>query len=186
VYDLAGRVRFEAWHDGFIESAYWLAEPGVLVCAGVNSEVFWRGRGNEGSKAFPIVAFALRPRDGERAGWISTTSRPGTCKPLWYKCLLPVEAADNFRVSIDTAGVGVGAPLGEDYVRYAVMTMRATGGRFLTMLIDAEGNIIRRAPSDEYGQGAGTSGGLPDPEVMKLGDLPPIVPGGEAFRPANN
>lgn len=44
VYDLQGRVRFEAWHDGFIDSAHWLSGPGLLVCVGVNSEVLWRGR----------------------------------------------------------------------------------------------------------------------------------------------
>src|SRR5205085_11311002 len=101
VYDLGGKVLFDAWHDGIVRDAAWLSAPRLLILSGVNSEVLWDGRLYDGHPVtgrkrsmFPAVVTAIEPRLGARAGWIATPTAPHEFQPRWYRCALPPEAPD--------------------------------------------------------------------------------------------
>lgn len=189
VYDLSGNVRYEAWHDGYIESLFWSPDRGLLLCAGVNSEVLWRGRGHAERKAFPVVLMALRPRDGTRPGWITAASSGRDDSVAWYKCLLPPDTAELLHDSGLSRGCALTSAAGNDTSRCNLLLNvtggPAGGGPYVQVTISADGEILSVARSAEYVQRAGTGSALPDPDSLFLGDLPPVIPGGEAFRPAN-
>jgi hypothetical protein len=96
VYDLAGKVLFEAWHFGHLSDAYWLGADSLLVLSGVNSEANWRLRGHPAAPyVWPMVVLGIRPTLGEKRGWITTSSFAGDLQPAWYRCLTPPEDIPN-------------------------------------------------------------------------------------------
>jgi serine/threonine protein kinase len=92
IYDLAGKVLYEAWHSGHLKDSYWLGADKVLVLSGVNSEAFWRSRGHpDAPYMWPLVVMGIQPVCGERWGWITTSTLAGDLQPQWYRCVTPAE-----------------------------------------------------------------------------------------------
>lgn len=103
IYDLAGKVLFEAWHHGHLKQVRWLSGDEVLVVHGENDEATWKQRGHpECEHPWPLVVFGLKPVLGERHGWIATPGNATAYSPEWYKCILPADACERLQ--------------GEDYI----------------------------------------------------------------------
>ncbi len=108
VYDLAGTVRFEAWHDGISMALRWETPTRQIVFAGVNSEKTLAEWGHPESKTtHPAVLFAVTPVDGLRAGWIRTPTLPDPpgdddLLPNWYRYLGP---SDEYPWSVHSMGL---------------------------------------------------------------------------------
>lgn len=95
IYDLRGEVLYELWHDGPVNSCYWMQDAKQLVFTGANAEVEWENRGYPGLEiAHPWVVFAVRPRYRELVhALLRTEAGDSPCDPAWYKCLWPPEWA---------------------------------------------------------------------------------------------
>ncbi len=178
VYSARGEVLFECWHNGWINSVYWVAGAQLLVLTGVNSKVNWYGRGAEGLRHdYPSVVMAVHPQYKQRAGWIGQSGRAGELTPVWYKCLLPPEAADILCPDMRPGVLSVAEAETPDTMRVGLGSVAFT--------LDATGEEVGDRRVDVAYTRAGA---MPDPlTYMKLGDLPPIIPErAVSARPANN
>ena len=175
IYDLSGTLLYQIWHDGSLNSGYWMPTVRLLVFPGLNSEVRWPQRGEPDlDHAHPIVVFAVQPKLGHIVNTWTTTSPGGDPRTLaWYKCFLPAASADLFgalelrgRLPGDEAGpfIRFGAPL--------VRNPRAS----VNWLIDQTGAVVPEShvSSDKYKM-LQEHGNAPDPDIFYLGELPPIV-----------
>lgn len=95
IYDLVGNTLYEAWHDGYLNSAVWLTHQKKLAIAGVNSERTLLELGHQTGPGivFPQIVMAIEPTLGEQRQQISPyadTIREGE----WYKVLYPPSAYD--------------------------------------------------------------------------------------------
>ena len=170
IYNLEGTVLYEAWHSGFLYSAYWMTEPGLLVLAGVNSQALWRDRGHPEvhAVAWPAVVMAIRPVRGEKRGWITTPTLAGEFSPEWYRCVLPPGAVSEEKVALRAPDAGMGDP--ERIVCLGLNTDSV--GLFL----DGAGRMQRKPlvmATRRQSPGDGPSDSLV--EQITLGDLPPII-----------
>ncbi len=181
IYDLGGRVLYEAWHNGYVTLPLWLAKPGLLIMAGVNSEVLWSGRAQpDVQEPFPEVVLAIKPQFGQKHGWISTPSEPGDLRPEFYVCLLPPAAGDVFIRGQLPSVSRAPTPDGDDHFVLQFDAMSIT--------VDSRGRALSRVVYSQLRQRMSRQGNLlPDPDAFTLGELPPILPGADAkTRPANN
>ncbi|MDY7109664.1 MAG: serine/threonine-protein kinase [Planctomycetota bacterium] len=177
IYNLAGDVLYEAWHDGRLYGAYWLSEAGLLILAGVNSEADWVQRGHrppEGVKsAHPLVVFAVRPARGAVGPrCVRSTDGPGKLPAAWYKCVSPPQVAQRLRFGPAEPVLHAPKeprPAGR-FVRLNLLH-HDEAGIGLSLILDADGQVVHRASSSLYRM----LPDAPDPEDVKLGDLPPIV-----------
>ena len=98
VYDLAGTPLYEVWYNGCIAEAYWMADAGLLICAGDDADAYWEELGVEGQyMSYPLVLFALRPREGLHMTECMKKKPGGNNESLaWLKYLHPLEANDVF------------------------------------------------------------------------------------------
>ena len=88
VFDLSGRVRFQAWHHGAVSGSVWLPRSRQIIFAGLNSECSWEFRGVKSNvpKRYPLVAFALRVEDGHiSTGWMVRGNKRLDTSLVWYK-----------------------------------------------------------------------------------------------------
>lgn len=182
VYDLNGRVLYEAWHYGHIYQLRWLSGPRLLVLLGVNSEANWTQRGRpDTDMTWPVVLLAVRPQMGQHAGWITSPSRPGDTPPQWYRCVMPPDLARAGELgNANTFTLGTIDPsLSRRFCDTNSLTLRIGVN---PVVVDAEGNISFRPPLAHLQH---TKGRHRDPEVYGKEadadgyfiDLPPKVPG---------
>ncbi len=172
IYNLAGDLLYEVWHDGNITDVYWMSGPGVLVLAGLNAEAYWNQRGHPEVK-FPHarVVFAIRPQIGQIANtWISpaTAERAGALP--WYRCMLPPEVSDH------GAQIELSASRGSlDEADFCSVSIRFDNdsGPVVSWTIDGDGNEVpnTRVPSDPFRHDAR----LQALGEIYLGELPPVV-----------
>jgi serine/threonine protein kinase len=96
IYGMDGKILYEVWHDGVLNSARWLRVPGLLIVAGENAEVYWEDRGYPDlEERYPFIVFALKPAMGERyKNYVRPVPKSGDIKSIWYKTFLPPSAAD--------------------------------------------------------------------------------------------
>ena len=171
IYDLAGNVLYQVWHDGAIQSCHWMYAKGLLVFGGDN------GQGHRDGKLAKIV-FGLRPERGviERGFLHRDPERePGSpLSPAWYKQLDPVLT--------DSAGallhlLDVRRPLSGDPGTQVevVLTPTVYGMEEARWLLNAGGEIIpgTRVLGDPYRANlerypVGHPDRPLDPEVFKL------------------
>ncbi|MEW6197828.1 MAG: serine/threonine-protein kinase [Planctomycetota bacterium] len=208
IYDLRGDVLYEIWHDGGASSCYWMQDAKQLVFTGANAEVEWENRGYPGLEiAHPWVVFAIRPRYRELVhALLRTQAGDSPCDPAWYKCLWPPEWAG--RRSGGFMFYDVTRPVEADPGRAVGVDVTWDGRGGFSFEVDEHGEEIpgTRVISDEYRRAynaarqqgsdqtdaasadrtSAHSGpaatGPPDPALITLHDLPPILP--SATRPA--
>ncbi len=168
VYDLAGVVLFEAWHDGTAGSIAWLPAHRILVLAGDNHErntAEW-GRVNLEAGA-PLVVFAIRPDYGGHHAWIHGPAvKPADAAIVtWYRCVMPREAWTRFRLELQP-------PYGQNgrESRLSLLFIRADAASF-TVQLTADGKLTADAPlrSDTFRSDPADF----DPDQANLREWPP-------------
>ena len=168
VYDLAGQLLYETWHNGHLYESYWMSEPGLLVATGCNSDGKWFDRGFEGTTdLFPTVVFSIHPELGVTGKVLSWPGFTGTTDPAWYWCVFPSELSNFLKGSLldlDPPSLKY-AP--EQHVQFSTITMTKSKCQY-TWILDAAGNVVEQYPSSGWSQ----ESELPDPSLVKLGDLP--------------
>ncbi|MFI4915566.1 MAG: serine/threonine protein kinase [Phycisphaerales bacterium JB060] len=173
VVDQQGRVLASLWHDGQIDAVGWSESAGLIVGAGVNSEVHAHERVGarwEGYEGDPLVAFGVEVERGVH-GWINTTSMSGTLEPAFYECLLPLDTAQWLRVeqiAIDRAGMGRVSFF--PYRKFAEDPLQAS----VLFKLELSGVGSLASVGDAYPDS------LPDPRTFSWADLPPRKPGVKA------
>jgi hypothetical protein len=182
IYDLAGRILYQVWHDGGITSFYWLSEAKVLVCASEDARKYWRDLGFPSAPLdlgptigrYPLVVFAIRPQIVEKIEptILDPTPGNGPHDAVWFKYLLPADERNVAR------RVWVKPPRPQyDARRHAQVCVQVGDPSFrahVYWMVDAAGEEIAgsRFVGDGYNMHRDE---LPDPEVFHLGPLPPIV-----------
>ena len=168
VYDLAGQLLYETWHDGHLSESYWMSEPGLLVAAGCNSDGKWQERGYEATvDLFPTVVFAIRPELGVTGQVLSWPGSTGTVDPTWYWCVLPSELSNFLKASLLNLDPPSLKYAPESRVQFLLATKTKTNCNY-SWILDAAGNTVAKYPSSGWKQ----EPDLPDPSLVKLGVLP--------------
>jgi len=150
VYSLDGDVLYEAWHWGAVHNMLWLEDARTLVVTALNNEKTWRELGHpEIGRRRPRVVFALRPKLGQRVGWINDPDDDGPARAAWYKYLVPPQLSDGWEVilkpHIDSEQYGRG---------FELLIERGNQGEGVLLFYDAEGQPIGPEPTlgDGYKQ----------------------------------
>ena len=99
VYDLAGELLYQVWHDGSLETCYWMADAGLLVLAGDYHKPFWTREGKlKVARTRVYVVFAMRPKPGFIAtdflDPIAAGAGSDPLSPAWFNVLEPLDSAD--------------------------------------------------------------------------------------------
>jgi len=183
VFDLGGRLRYEAWHDGSLGQMHWLRGVGLLLLTGSNSEHRWDELGlSLPSSRYPQVVFALQLRDGSiRADrWLIAAGARDAETLRWYRWLGP---AEKLAPLVDPYGVfalpGAGWDPGK-HVQLAV-SCRWPGGEgtraTFTFLLDADGRVLERWDDDAYKArlAAGEVPPVSEYRLLEYEELPPLA-----------
>jgi hypothetical protein len=65
VYNLAGEVLYQVWHDGGVKKPYWMSGARLLVIAATHDRGNWEAGRLLSTQAGPRTIFAVRPQAGE-------------------------------------------------------------------------------------------------------------------------
>lgn len=183
VHRLDGRLLSEYYHDGWVESCVWVPAARQLVLVGENSDGTWADRGIEEPVAakYPLVVFAIRPRQGVVAQAINHPGLGVGTAARWYRCLLPPEAYAPF-FSRCGQNHGVALSMKPDQVSRGVVKWQLgdvvaigrqhKGEGHVTLEIDARGELIGAWHTDNW---VGQDGYGLSEHVYMLGDLPDRV-----------
>ncbi|MFO0836101.1 MAG: serine/threonine-protein kinase [Phycisphaerales bacterium] len=173
VFSLDGTLRYELWHDGHLTHAYWMAQPRLLVLAGVNSDGTWAERGETPKRltAYPPVVFAVRPAIGVTNAILAWPGFDGDVQPVWYEAVLPASLSDFIR-GIELLTSAREFPVGSPYVMmetgvaHSLEDLRTL--RAIAWIIDANGRVVDQYPNAHWA----AAEGLPDAKSAYLGPLP--------------
>ena len=179
VYDQNGNVLYHVWHEGTLTGCHWMADAGLLVFIGYNSDADWSERGHPEVEApYPIVVFGVRPTlNFIAADYLRSVPGEDPLSPAWYQCLHPPNVLDFVR------RWGLAAPpYGRSPGRFVYFKLtigltawdKETGVRWV---LDEFGQEVPKSRIVEARYRRDET--LPDPEVFKLGPLPPIVSASE-------
>ena len=191
VFDFSGQVRYEVWHDGAVEDAAWLADPGVVLLATVEGQSQWHERvGGEVAVGYPQLVLALVPEDGavRPEGWILRDGRVLDDSVAWCKWFGPLEelpllgrVSTRLRPRPDT-GMVVPADSVSLEVR-ATPSPDLIRAKMLSLTLAGDGNERRslRVVWDDY-ERLRENGNLPADSVYRLMDVSSLPPldGGKA------
>ncbi len=175
VYDMTGAILFEFWHFGRVSQIFWWKEAGLLVGAGERQLREDVSRFGYECPPWPRVVFAVRPRLGERVGWLNEPhwpsewrQTPGSDETLaWYRVFEPVELAQYFGAD----AIRKEPPLIGGAARIAVSYSSLRYGGF-SFVIDADAKVDHFHPTDDFQQVRSVVS-IPDPE---LNEWPPHRP----------
>jgi len=175
IYDLSGRVLYEAWHDGEITNIMWLPIPRLMVFTGRNRSHDWDERLPRDDPhrrnlidVGPRVMFALRPRLDAKPAWLDADADQWNPYLVYYKCVLPPYEAERFTLRL----LMPAQPLMRSRsIEFYLYNARADAG--VSWLIDATGRILpdSRTIVDGYHRDPEA----PDPDILSLADLPPAI-----------
>ncbi len=158
VFDLAGVLRYEAWHDGGIFDVRWLPAARRLVVAALDSERRWDQLGHalgDSSAPYPVVAFALEPRDG-RIGeprWIVRGGERQDETLAWYLWLGPLEHLAVLEYAVPSFSSDAMAFDASGHVKLAVRgwpNVERLPRPQLFFVLDGEGRVVARHDDDAY------------------------------------
>ena len=173
IYDLAGNVLFQVWHDGHLRRFLWIPRSQKLIIAALNTEALWHERGvpSAGSDRHPQVLFSIRVRRGQRlTEWIRSSDAWGTYPVGWYKGLLPGDWGDKaFIDGIRAASPSDGATA--DFV-VQVNLERLRGGVAIPFN-EFGAEVERRIPSNVLVAEIDARR-VPPHETVRFGELPPV------------
>jgi len=168
IYDAAGTVLFQLWHDGGLGQAYLMSGPRLLVLAGTNGEALWSERGHPEVKyhVHPAIIFAVPLRVGEIGDHVM-----GAGSGNWYKCMLLPKYADKV-----AAWTEFEAPqIDHDPSRHLMVGLWLRGKTKvgITWVVDEFGVEVPRSRviGDQYG----LDSEAPPPVELFIGDLPPVT-----------
>jgi hypothetical protein len=189
IYDLGGKLLFEAWHDGDAGGCEWIAEAGLLIFAGDDQRCGWDDDGNATSpEAAPLVAFAIRPIPGSinREDYLNSDETLATHKSgtgpawlAWYKWFY-MEGDEPVRMDAHSATIGsptIGSP--RRFVQTCIVVKARSGTYDVSWEVDAFGNEApgTRIIGGNYKLARADGQALPDPYKFQLrDDQPPLVP----------
>jgi hypothetical protein len=151
VYTIRGDILFEAWHEGYVLDVHWLAEPRLIVAAGVNNFIPWTDPNIDSpqAQAHVQVVFALDPDDTYRGRWASYYSDDTHRGAVWYRRLAPVDVSRDMVFARDAI-----EPVTSDSDHASqcrlVLLLRGTGAWSAALTINAAGEIISCVPADTY------------------------------------
>jgi serine/threonine protein kinase len=97
IYDLAGAVLYQVWHDGAMGSCYWMSGPGLLVFAGDCQEPYHDRSGQLlGSRVKDVVVFAVCPKAGHinNDDYLPLVPGDDPLSPTFYLRLRPDDMAE--------------------------------------------------------------------------------------------
>jgi protein kinase-like protein len=176
IFDLAGRCRYEAWHDGGVMGTTWLAPSRQLVVCGLNSEHYWTDRGVANpNREHAVVLFSLHVEDGhlDRDDFVVCDGRRLDSTLRWYEWLGPVE--DLQAAGFPSADLAAPRARFADG-RHALLELVDTKKTWSAdLFVDEDGRIAARASDDGF-KTAVEKGELPKRELLRLlpyEDLPP-------------
>lgn len=184
VYDLSGRVRYEAWIDANVQSMVWMAESRLLAFAGHPDELTWAERGIEttpDSPRYPHAVGALVPLDGRTRIDTFMTSNgtiqdPTLCWLRWVGPSIPVMQLRELSLSLSLEGGG-GAREEQLVLSLRCPQDLGLGPRAsIGMFITPRGELKSAFADDAYRVKA-QERGLPEPGSLSLFDyaeLPPV------------
>ncbi len=190
IYDLAGTLLYQVWHDGYLSPPYWMAKAGLLVFSGDNARFNWDSAGeSRGATPNPLVVFAIRPQagySGEEATYLKCEPENGPAHAVWYKAL----CLDRKEVR-QLSGIGItelSAPIAHDagsFVRLGALIGPDPGAQ-VTWTVDENGNEVlnSRAWNDAYklDQASGNPQ-LSNPKLFQLLDFKPPHPTSQPTTP---
>ncbi|TVQ54251.1 MAG: serine/threonine protein kinase [Phycisphaerales bacterium] len=175
IHDIHGELLYEAWHGGRITDVLWMPEAEQLLVTGYNNEATFADRGFDYTERFwPMVVLATRPELNQRTGYCRETGRELTWQEsklerLWCRMVIPPETQLRIGshmslrlISADTDHESAGVGFHE----------HRRSGRLLTLIINRDGEVLDREVSDRY---IFTDHTRPDPKIIELIDLPPIL-----------
>jgi serine/threonine protein kinase len=171
IYDVRGKVLFQAWHDGHVTSSCWLPDSSTLVLAGLNAECYWHERGFKAQDLgfHPNVMFAIRPVRGARTSeWIRTSDQWGTFPMEWYR-VVRVDDGDHISSVVVRAATRSDHE-GTDFI--AILNTRSTDGAAVFVPFDGLGRELPGRSSNGPYQAALSNGRVPPIEFHRFGDLP--------------
>ncbi len=101
IYDLAGTLLYQVWHDGVLSNCRWLEDVGLLVLAGDWHALHYMGNGDlKSNRLRDIVVFALRPKVEDICDdWLKPTGDPDSddsLTPAWFLLLRPAGIEERF------------------------------------------------------------------------------------------
>ena len=182
IYDLAGNVQFQVWHDGHLQRFLWLPRSQKLIIAALNAEALWHERGvpSAGTERHPQVLFAMQVRRGQRlTEWIKTGNALGTYPVEWYKALIPGEWGDKAHI----AELRAASPSDGAQVDFVVQVNRFDFKAGVAIPFNELGmEVGRRGPSNGL-VSAIDAGEVPPHETVQFGELPPVIDRGDADSP---
>ncbi|MBI5362141.1 MAG: serine/threonine protein kinase [Planctomycetes bacterium] len=193
VFDLLGRLRYEAWHDGAIDSAVWLDGARRVVLTGVDGQHLWRERGlevPEGSAAYPLVVLGLELMDGRNSDpwWMVRSGKALDPSIAWIRWLGPAHGLVALQPVRLGATTDVGSLRRGWHVGIEVKALLRDPPEpkpAFSMLLDGEGREVSRYVYD--GLRARTLAGVCPPDsdyrLLPYADLPSFVGARAAIAP---
>ncbi|MBL1218582.1 MAG: serine/threonine protein kinase [Planctomycetes bacterium] len=181
-----GTILFEAWHYGFLRDVTWWEEESLLVCDG---DRHWRDEVQQYGYEWPdwpIVVFALRPKLGEKLGWVNHYDWPESDQTdaqimdcvMWYRTLQPATYC-----STHTGGSVTGSRIQHDArsieITYAPRNQEILQGGF-TVVLDVHGEMVSCQLDDVFLQ-LQDEGRYPITPPIFIDWPPPLPPGNAAL-----
>ncbi len=175
IYDLAGNLIFEIWHDGGIGMMQWVEGSQLLVMAGGDEYLkFNDSRFRDSQKMFASVVFALRPQPGYRSRrFLAPLDADEDSVLAWYRVFLPhatdTSILEKFHIDHPVSLEGPARCVLVN-VFYRDKNGDAVGG--LQLVVDEHGEEVpgSRSLHDIYVQDQCVAGRhvFPDPDTVRL------------------
>ncbi len=179
VFDLAGRLRYEVWHDGGLGGFVCTQDPPRIVCWGLNSEIRWPDGGEyppEKSPATaPLVVFAVDVVDGHinNDEFIVQNGEILDERVAWYKWIGPYDHV-HYLAGLFPQPLGDPGRLIAD--QYVAIAMISSIEKFadVCLLIEPSGVEVRRFANESW-RALQKEDRLPSPSVFQLLDYETLM-----------
>jgi hypothetical protein len=176
VFDLAGQLRYQAWHDGKIASCLPLEPHGLVAFCAVNSEWRWDERGVALTYSqHPTVVFVLDIVDGhiEEIDFVVQNGKHLDPTLHWYRWLGPTEHLDSLGKHIEAVSSQYARRAGHHFK--LLIRRKSDRESLMSFTFDPQGQELERTSSDEYKkwQSSGKAPALEMFQLLEVGQLPP-------------
>ena len=189
IHTADGELLCEYYHDGYIRSLVFDPIHSIMYVAAENSDGMLTDRGEKELDVakYPYVIFAIRPKIGEMQQVIRHPGLGLGMEPIWYKCLMPIDAYTTVLKNALEIGIDLRAPhhiddrnAGYFEIQLGAGSTQDTLGQ-VNLIVSPEGEILRSWHNDSW---TGTNYGWTS-EIFTLSDLPPRTTARE-FEPSES